>query len=234
MLTQSLTTSVPATLGNLANKSSFPPTATDQFCMVTTHAGLIATEFSYKKDEEIYGEGESADYVYQVIRGAVRSYKLLSDGRRQIGAFHLPGDVFGLESGASHRLTTEAIVDTTVRLVKRRGLEQAAETDVRVARNLWAMTSGDLRHAEDHMLLLGRKTAMERVATFLLEMDRRLAITEMMALPMCRRDIADYLGLTLETVSRTLSQLQSQGVLGFSGARQIVLRNRQCLRNMDA
>ena len=167
------------------------------------------------------------------FRGAVRTYKLLSDGRRQIGAFHLPGDVFGLESGTNHRLAAEAIVDTTVRLVKRRSLEQAAGTDVKVAQKLWTMTAGDLRHAEDHMLLLGRKSAMERVANFLLEMDRRLAVAGMMALPMCRRDIGDYLGLTLETVSRALSQLHGEGVLGFSGARQIVLRNRQRLRNMD-
>jgi CRP/FNR family nitrogen fixation transcriptional regulator len=177
---------------------------------------------------------EPAEYVYQVITGAVRSYKLLSDGRRQIGAFHLPGDVFGLELSAIHRLAAEAILDTTVRLVKRCSLERAAGTDVAVARNLWTMTAGDLRHAEDHMLLLGRKTAMERVATFLLEMDRRLAVAGMMALPMCRRDIGDYLGLTLETISRALSQLHAQGVLGFSGARQIVLRNRQRLHSMDA
>jgi CRP/FNR family transcriptional regulator, nitrogen fixation regulation protein len=104
----------------------------------------------------------------------------------------------------------------------------------KVARKLWTMTAGDLRHAEDHMLLLGRKSAMERVANFLLEMDRRLAVAGMMALPMCRRDIGDYLGLTLETVSRALSQLHNEGVLGFSGARQIVLRNRRHLRNMDA
>ena len=234
MLTQSLVTaSVPSTRGKLTERGSSPVPETDHFTAVTARTGLVATEFAYRKDEEIYGESEMAEYVYQVIRGAVRSYKLLSDGRRQIGAFHLPGDVFGLESGATHRLTAEAIVDTTVRLVKRRALEQAAETDVQVARKLWTMTSGDLRHAEDHMLLLGRKTAMERVATFLLEMDRRLSITEMMALPMCRRDIADYLGLTLETVSRTLSQLQSQGVLDLSGARQIVIRNRPRLRNMD-
>ena len=121
-----------------------------------------------------------------------------------------------------------------MRLVKRRSLEHAAGVDVQVARKLWAMTAGDLKHAEDHMLLLGRKTAMERVATFLLEMDGRLAVAGLMALPMCRRDIGDYLGLTLETVSRTLSQLRTQGVLGFSGVRQIVLRNRQRLRNMDA
>jgi CRP/FNR family nitrogen fixation transcriptional regulator len=158
----------------------------------------------------------------------------LSDGRRQIGAFHLPGDVFGLESGTRHRLAAEAIIDTTVRLVKRRSLEQAAGTDVQVAHKLWTMTASDLKHAEEHMLLLGRKSAMERVATFLLEMDRRLAVAGMMALPMCRRDIGDYLGLTLETVSRALSQLNDEGVLDFSGARQIVLRNRPRLRNMDA
>jgi CRP/FNR family transcriptional regulator, nitrogen fixation regulation protein len=231
MLTQSPSTSV---VSNKIKPVAYSAPAFDQFGAVTGQAGLIATEFSYRKDEEIYGEDEPADYVYQVIGGAVRSYKLLSDGRRQIGAFHLPGDVFGLESGTVHRLAAEAIIDTTVRLVKRRSLEQAAGIEVLVARKLWAMTAGDLRHAEDHMLLLGRKTAMERVATFLLEMDGRLAVAGMMALPMCRRDIGDYLGLTLETVSRALSQLHTQGVLGFSGARQIVLRNRQRLRNLDA
>jgi CRP/FNR family nitrogen fixation transcriptional regulator len=206
----------------------------DQFSVIATCSGLIATEFSYSKEEEIYGEGEPSEYVYQVILGAVRTYKLLNDGRRQIGAFYLPGDIFGLESGPVHRLTAEAVSDTTVRLVKRRSLEQAAGITVQVAQSLWAMTAGELRHAEDHMLLLGRKNAMERVASFLLEMDRRLAKTGVMALPMCRRDIGDYLGLTLETVSRALSQLHNEGVLGFSGARQIVLRNRQRLRTMDA
>lgn len=229
MLTSSLSTSVTP---NISRPASSP--AASSFAGIAGHAELIATEYSYGKDEEIYGEDEPADYVYQVVTGAVRSYKLLSDGRRQIGAFHLPGDVFGLESGASHRLAAEAIIDTTVRLVKRRNLDLVANTDVAVARNLWAITAGDLRHAENHMLLLGRKTATERVATFLLEMDRRLAVAGMMALPMCRRDIGDYLGLTLETVSRTLSQLHGQGVLGFSGARQIMLRNRQKLCSMDA
>jgi len=228
MLTQSLNTSV---IGNRT-----PPaagSAPEQFCGFKGHAGLIATEFTYSKDEEIYGEDEPAEYVYQVIRGAVRTYKMLSDGRRQIGAFHLPGDVFGLEIGASHRLAAEAIVDTTVRLVRRRSLEQAAATNVRVSHKLWTMTAGELRHAEEHMMLLGRKNAIERVASFLLEMDRRLAVAGMMALPMCRRDIGDYLGLTLETVSRALSQLNDEGVLGFSGARQIVLRDRRRLRNLD-
>src|SRR5215831_15220448 len=179
MLTPSLTTQA---INQQITGSKIAPTVhpvSDQFGAITGHVGLVATEFSYRKDEEIYGEDEPAEYVYQVVSGAVRTYKLLSDGRRQIGTFHLPGDVFGLESGAAHRLAAEAIIDTTVRLVKRRSLEQAAGIDVQVARKLWAMTAGELRHAEDHMLLLGRKTAMERVATFLLEMDRRLAVASM-------------------------------------------------------
>jgi CRP/FNR family transcriptional regulator, nitrogen fixation regulation protein len=231
MLTQTII--APAVIIPVGHRGPIPPSA-DQFSMLASCAGVIATEYSYKKEEEIYGEDEPSEYVYQVVRGAVRTYKLLSDGRRQIGAFHLPGDVFGLDHGPTHRLTAEAISDTIVRLVKRRSLEAAAASNVQVAHNLWTMTASDLRRAEDHMLLLGRKTAMERVATFLLEMDRRLAKAGMMALPMCRRDIGDYLGLTLETVSRTLSQLNDEGILMFSSARQIVLRNRQRLADMDA
>jgi CRP/FNR family transcriptional regulator, nitrogen fixation regulation protein len=230
-----LTQTISAPAGRALNERPTQiPQSVDQFGALAICAGLIATEFTYKREEEIYGEGEPAEYVYQVVRGAVRTYKLLSDGRRQIGAFHLPGDVFGLDPAQNHRLTAEAITDTTVRLVKRRNLEAAAASNVRVAHNLWTMTAGDLRHAEDHMLLLGRKTAMERVATFLLEMDRRLTKAGMMALPMCRRDIGDYLGLTLETVSRALSQLNDQGILMFSSARQIVLRNRERLADLDA
>src|SRR6202161_3130738 len=140
MHTQSL---VPSVIGTKI--SPVICSTADQFGLLTGHAGLVTTEFSYGKDEEIYGEDEPAEYVYQVIQGSVRTYKLLSDGRRQIGAFHLPGDVFGLESGTIHRLAAEAIIDTTVRLVKRRSLEQAAGVDVQVARKLWAMTAGDLR-----------------------------------------------------------------------------------------
>jgi CRP/FNR family nitrogen fixation transcriptional regulator len=180
---------------------------------IRIHTKFPANEFSYKKDKEIYSEKEPADYVYQVVRGTVRGYKLLL-----------------------HRFTAEAIIDTTVRLVTRRSLDCVALTDARVVRDLLRMTADNLQHAEDHMLLLGRKTAMERVAAFLLEMDRRLTRANMLALPMCRRDIADYLGLTLETVSRAFSQLHDEGILGFMGAnqRQIVLQNRQRLLRLGS
>ena len=198
-------------------------------------AQFLLSEFKYNRGAEIFGEAEPAEYVYQVVEGAVRSYKLLSDGRRQIGAFHLVGDIFGLENGLAHRFTAEAIVDTTVRLAKRVSLEHVAEEDATVARDLLDMTTSNLQHAENHMLLLGRKTSLERVAAFLLEMDNRLNAAGVMALPMSRRDIADYLGLTLETVSRALSCLHEKGILGFVGQtqRQIVLLDRLELAKLD-
>jgi CRP/FNR family transcriptional regulator, nitrogen fixation regulation protein len=200
-----------------------------------SQADIVLSEFKYRRGAEVFGETEPAEYIYQVIDGAVRSYKLLSDGRRQIGAFHLVGDIFGLENGGMHRFTAEAIVDTTVRLAKRVSLAHVAESDATVARDLLNMTATNLKHAEDHMLLLGRKTSLERVAAFLLEMDHRLTAAGVMALPMCRRDIADYLGLTLETVSRALSTLHDQGILGFLGQtqRQIVLLDRPKLAELD-
>ncbi len=200
-----------------------------------SRARVILSEFKYERGSEIYGQDEPADYIYQVVDGAARSHKLLSDGRRQIGAFHLPGDIFGLENSAVHRFTAEAIVDTTVRLMKRCSLEHVAESDALVALDLLNMTTTNLRHAEDHMLLLGRKTSLERVAAFLLEMDRRLTAAGVLALPMNRRDIADYLGLTLETVSRALSHLHGKGILSFLGQtqRQIVLLDRARLADMD-
>ena len=216
-----------------ANPASRPRFLGELGALPQTEVSL--SEFKYNRGAEIFGEAEPAEYVYQVVDGAVRSYKLLSDGRRQINAFHLIGDIFGLENGLVHRFTAEAIVDTTVRLVKRVSLAHIAETDAMVARDLLNMTATNLQHAEDHMLLLGRKTSLERVAAFLLEMDGRLTAAGVMALPMCRRDIADYLGLTLETVSRALSSLHDMGILGFLGQtqRQIILLDRPKLAELD-
>jgi CRP/FNR family nitrogen fixation transcriptional regulator len=187
-----------------------------------SHTKVSSSEFRYMKDTEIFGQAEPADYVYQVIQGAVRSHKLLCDGRRQIGAFHLPGDIFGFENGKIHRFTAEAIINTTVRLVKRHSLEREAKNDPAMVLNLLKMMTDNLQHAENHLLLLGRQSARERVGVFLLEMNGRLrsrgAIA--IALPMTRRDIADYLGLTHESVTRALSAYQRQGYLKLAGPHQ--------------
>ncbi|MHB0769164.1 helix-turn-helix domain-containing protein [Bradyrhizobium sp. 5.13L] len=193
------------------------------------------SEFTYRRGREIYGENEPAQYVYRVMSGTVRSYKLLPDGRRLIGAFHVPGDIFGLENGGVHRFTTEAVVDTAARLIRRESLEALAKNDGALAKNLLCMTTTNLQHAEDHMLLLGRKTSMERVAAFLIEMDRRLTAAGVLALPMTRRDIADYLGLTLETISRSLSYLRELGILRFidNNQRHVVIMDRRQLADLD-
>src|SRR3954470_8825361 len=101
-----------------------------------SHAKVSSSDFKYTKETEIFGQGEPADYIYQVIEGAARTHKLLPDGRRQIGAFHLPGDIFGLENGNLHRFTAEAIVNTTARLVKQESIDREATTDVAIVRSL--------------------------------------------------------------------------------------------------
>jgi CRP/FNR family nitrogen fixation transcriptional regulator len=192
----------------------------------------IWSVFKYRRGSKIFGEAESADCVYQIRVGAVRTYKLLSDGRRQIGAFHLQGDILGLENGEVHRFTAEAMVDTTVWIAKSRGLfAKLAKIDIPAANHIRDLITRTLEQIENHLLLLGRQNSLERVATFLLEMDLRSGHPSVMVLPMLRRDIADYLGLTIETVSRSLSTLRDEGILSFIGSsqREIVLHDRSKL-----
>jgi len=194
---------------------------------------LIGAPMSYARNAEIYGEGEPADYLYRVISGTVRTYKVLSDGRRQIGAFHMAGDVFGLEMGDEHTFSAEAISDAKVLVIKRSALVALAERDNEVARQLWALTGRELSRVQDHILLL-IKTAQERVAGFLLEMAERASNDGALELPMSRQDIADYLGLTIETVSRTLTTLENAAAIELPSSRRIVLRNRSALSRLNA
>ncbi|HWY92228.1 MAG TPA: helix-turn-helix domain-containing protein [Chthoniobacterales bacterium] len=187
------------------------------------------SNFSYRRDNEIFGEGEPAHYVYQITSGAVRTFKLLSDGRRQIGAFHLPGDVFGIESGYFYRFTAEAIRETRVRIAKQERLFHGdSEASGFSSKELLKLIAGSLERAESHVLLLGRQNALERVATFFTEMDRRLRSPKVLVLPMRRVDIADYLGLTHETVTRCFSTLRDWGILGYpdKSHREIVLHDK--------
>jgi CRP/FNR family transcriptional regulator, nitrogen fixation regulation protein len=141
--------------------------------------------------------------------------------------------MFGLENGEIHRFTADAIINTTVRIAKRHSLfgEPEHRRSSGLISSLVSLVTRNLQHAEDHMLLLGRKTAVERVAAFLLELDQRMAAPSTMILPMNRRDIADYLGLTLETVSRALSALRDQSLIRFTCAsqRELVLLDRATL-----
>lgn len=189
-----------------------------------------------RQGEELFGEGDEAEFFYQVVSGAVRSCKLLSDGRRQIDAFHLPGDIFGLEAGAEHRFSAEAIGDITVIAYRRSRLAALIQDDPAFRDKIMTATLRSLDRAYDHMLLLGRKAAPEKMATFLLDMAQRLSTDdENFELPMTRSDIADHLGLTIETVSRTLTQFVRSGLIRLLPAgRSIGLCNKMALRNLDA
>ena len=192
---------------------------------------LRGAVLSYKRNTEIFGEDEPADYIYKVSRGSVRTYKILSDGRRQICGFYLPGDVFGLQFNEEHIFSAEAITDAKVLVVKRSMLTALADRDAAVGRELFALTNRELRRMHERLLLLV-KSAQERVASFLVEMSERAAANAI-ELPMTRQDIADYLGLTIETVSRTLTSLESCAAIEVPTSRHIVLRNRSALKRLN-
>jgi CRP/FNR family nitrogen fixation transcriptional regulator len=195
-----------------------------------------STPVMLAKGEELFAEGDDAEYFYQVMSGAIRSYKLLSDGRRQIDAFHLPGDFFGLEAGSEHRFSAEAVGDAQVVAYRRSRLSALIEDDAAFRDRIMAATLRSLQRAQDHMMLLGRKTAQEKLATFLLDMAERISEDEEhFDLPMQRADIADHLGLTIETVSRTLTQFARSGLIRLMPAgRSIGLCNKMALKNLDA
>lgn len=195
--------------------------------------GLMGAPMRFARNSEIYGEDEPAEYLYQVISGAVRTYRMLDDGRRQIGAFYLPGDVFGVEAGEVHLSSAEAISDTQILVAKRSAVMARAEHQKDLARQLWMLTVQELQRVQQHSLAL-IKSAEERVAGFLLEMAGRNSAGPAVELPMSRQDIADYLGLTIETVSRTFSQFVQSGTITLETSRRIQLRNRPALNRLNA
>ena len=189
---------------------------------------LMGARMAFARNAEIYGEAEPAEYLYKVVSGAVRTCKVTADGRRQIGGFYLPGDLFGLETGEVHAFSAEAISGATVLVVKRKPLMALAKRDGDVARQLWAATAAELNRAQGRLFLLV-KSAQERVAGFLLEMAARSARRDTFELPMTRQDIGEYLGLTIETVSRTFTSMQETGLIELAAARRVVMRNRAVL-----
>jgi len=194
---------------------------------------MMGAVMSFPRNSEIFGENEPADYIYRVISGSVRTYKILSDGRRQIGGFYLPGDIFGLEFAEEHTFSAEAVSDAKVVVVKRSAISTLSSRDPAIGGELFALTGRELRRAQEHVLLLV-KSAQERVASFLLEMAERAGSGNTVELPMSRQDIADYLGLTIETVSRTLTGLESAAAIEVPTSRRIVLRNRPALARLNS
>lgn len=194
-----------------------------------------ATRRTFEADEEIYTEGDRAAYFYRVVSGAVRSYRLLSDGRRQIDGFHFPGDIFGIEASDEHRLSAEAVTGSVLAVHRRSDRDALAQDAGALARDVVDSMMRALGRAQDHMMLLGRKSAKERIASFLLGLAERLDAAGVVDLPMSRADIADHLGLTVESVSRSLTQLERAGIIELPAHRRtVVLRDKAALRRLDA
>jgi CRP-like cAMP-binding protein len=182
------------------------------------------------RNEEIFAEGAPTQHCYFVVSGCLRTVKLMEDGRRQIGEFLLPGDLFGWDALDEHDFSTEAVTPVTLRRYDRALLETFADRDRDFARRLRELTSGQLRVARERMVTLGRKTATERIASFLLEMAERGSSSGkgQIDLPMNRTDMADHLGLTIETVCRVLTQLRQHGTIAVDRTR-IAIRDRLAL-----
>jgi CRP/FNR family transcriptional regulator, nitrogen fixation regulation protein len=189
----------------------------------------IGSRRSFARNEEIFAEGDPADSWYKVISGTVRLCKLLADGRRHIAEFYFAGDSFGLDNMPERLFSAEAVTDAIVMRYPRRATERLIDERPNLARSLRDVTLRDLANAQIRMLLLGRMSAPERVATFILDMFERRDATRVLDLPMSRNDIADYLGLTIETVCRVMSAFKRDGAIDIPSPHRIELRNRAAL-----
>jgi CRP-like cAMP-binding protein len=189
-----------------------------------------ATTVRADRDAEIVAQEEAATYCYLVVSGCVRTVRLMEDGRRHVGEFLFAGDLFGWDALDRHDFGAEAVTPVTLRRYARRDLEQLADQDRQVARRLRELSSNRLRSGREHMVLLGRKTASERIASFLLEIAERTSPDPRAAveLPMSRGDMGDYLGLTIETVCRRLTRLRLDGTIAIDGTK-VAIRDRRAL-----
>ena len=200
--------------------------------LATDPLAQVGVPVTYAKDEEIYGQGEKADPIYRVISGVVRTSRFMADGRRPVGDFYYAGDLFGLETGDRHAMAAEALSDAIVLVASRKALVAVAG-EAALQNLTHHATVRDLESARQHLSLLVRKTACERVASFLIGLADRCC-DDVVDLAMGRQDTADYLGLTVETVSRMITQLQTAKVVEFLTCRQFRIRDAAALAHLAA
>ena len=176
-----------------------------------------AREVSFAGGQIIFLQDQSSSHLYKVVSGAVRMYRALADGRRHVVGFALPGDFLGISTGDKHRFTAEALNPVVARCIDQDAFDLFVAQRPELLEKIFALAKSELVHVHQHMLAMGRGTARERVAWFLHETMQRSAggdpAPRRIALPMTRQDIADYLGLTIETVSRSFTQLKRETII---------------------
>jgi CRP/FNR family nitrogen fixation transcriptional regulator len=215
----------------LAYASSDPRTARPAQAL-TEAFDRLGSRVSYSRNVEIYTQDDPVESFYRVVGGVVRTSRLTADGRRQVGGFYYAGDILGLEPGPEHRFAAEALSDCEVQVVRRSAV-RAFAGDAEVDRAILDATRQEMERLQEHLLLLGRKSARERVGGFLMAMAQREPREEV-DLPMGRQDMADYLGLTIETVSRMLTQLQGEAIVDFPSTRRFQVRKWTALEALAA
>jgi CRP/FNR family transcriptional regulator, nitrogen fixation regulation protein len=203
----------------------------DQKLLQRTIVALRRGPIRYSRDQVIVSEGDAADYIFLVMDGIVRSCRTFQNGARSIAGFYLPGELFGW-ADLKHPLSAEAATNAMVLYLKRSSLLAIAARDTRIASFLLAATTNELRRAQEHAMLISR-SAKCRVATFLLDLSKRLGTAKYLDLPMSHQDIADHLGLTIETVSRVITELERSGAVARISPRTLVLLNRPALLRVE-
>jgi CRP/FNR family transcriptional regulator len=213
------------------------------FCGALEEAELSALSsiksiMELERDDLLFQEGESADYLFNVTSGVIRVYKLLPDGRRQITGFLFPGDFLGIANNDEYTYSAEAVTHTSVCRFRRGKLEAVLMQFPKLEHRLLSIASHELAAVQDQMILLGRKTARERVASFLVMLSDRATRSSLpsnpISLPMGRADIGDFLGLTLETVSRTMSRLRREGIIADAPGGGVRLIDREKLEEISS
>ena len=198
----------------------------------TSHIAAISTLQRRAAGETLFNEGDDADCIYEITSGMLRLYKLLPDGRRQIVGFLTAGHLLGLALEGTYVYTAETLTDVTLCRYRRSGFDRLIDNVPGLARRLWGFTADELRMAQDQLMMIGRKTATEKVASFLLTQAELQGAADEVRVPMTRGDIGDYLGLTIETVSRTLTKLKRDGVIALPNLDRIEFRDRERLEEI--
>ena len=199
----------------------------DSGCIKRSEMETVGVSLHFARNETIYTKGDEARFSFKVIEGAVRLSRIFADGRRQIVNFFLPDETFGIELSDEYSATAEAVGDVVALRCPRLCISHMTEGDPDISQKRLAMFSRSLAAAERHVAMLGHQSAKERVASFFLalEMQRRTDNSHILDLPLSRQDIADYLGLTIETTCRALSELKRQNIITTPSRRRIIIRD---------
>jgi len=181
----------------------------------------------FSRGETIFSEGDAAEYAYSVMTGAVRLCKHMADGRRQISQFLLPGDFFSFAEMSEHSFTAEAVADTVLACYPQRQIQRMADERPALRRHFGSLLAHRVRDVQNHLVVLGRQTAKEKVASFLVMLIERSRAQDgsRLELPMTRQDVADFLGLTIETVCRVLSAMRRTKLIAIPGLHGLIIRD---------